>query len=300
MAVGDRCVHTRVIRASRFLVVAALSTLGCAPAPRALPLTPATPPALPPVVGAGGPSRPSDPSCPSLRTDVAPGGNFTLTGWMLEEPIGAFGRPQVIAGAGLAGPSGFHDDYFFTDPHDGAMTFFAPENGVHTPHSRFPRSELAEQGDDGRRASWPVAGTNVLAATVAVAAVPHHVCVGQIHVSRDVDPALPRSTKPLVELYYYADGSIVVGVEKGLEGGQSTHALGTVPLGRPFQYEIKLAGNGTITIMLNGAVSTFPMPEAFRAYGMYFKAGAYNQSTGSSAAVGARVKFYALAVSHSP
>jgi len=299
MAVGDRCVHTRVIRASRGLLVAALCTLGCAPARRALPLTPATATAVPPVVAPRGPSCPSDPSCPSLRTDVAPGGNFALTGWMLEEPIGAPGRPQVIAAAGLAGASGFHDDYFFTDPHDGAMTFFAPENGVHTPHSRFPRSELAEQGDDGRRASWPVAGTNVLAATVAVTAVPHHVCVGQIHVSRDVDPALPRSTKPLVELYYHADGSIVVGIEKGLEGGQSTYALTAVPLGRPFQYEIQLTGDGTITVRLNGGVSTFQMPEAFRAYGMYFKAGAYNQSTGSSATVGARVKFYALTVTHS-
>lgn len=292
MAGGAGGAHNGVIRPSRRLYVAALLTIGCAPVrARSWPTTPATPPSALALIA---------PADTGLRVDVPPGGNFSLTTWVLEEPVGAPEKPRVIAAADLAGPTGFHDAYFFTDPHDGAMTFFAPENGVHTQHSRFPRSELAEQGDDGRRASWSVAGIHVLTATVAVVAVSDHVCVGQIHASRGLDPALPRSTKPLLELYYDAQGAIVVGIENGPEGGQSTHALATVRPGTPFRYEIRLAGDGTISVGIDGVVSTFRMPESFRAYGMYFKAGAYNQSTSSSGSVGAKVKFYALAVRHGP
>src|SRR5580658_3327942 len=68
-------------------------------------------------------------SSPRLRPDVAPGGNFDLSLWELQEPIGAPGRPTTIGPMALRGPHGFQDSYFFTDSADGAMTFWDPENG---------------------------------------------------------------------------------------------------------------------------------------------------------------------------
>src|SRR5580658_9248763 len=71
-------------------------------------------------------------STPRLRTNVAPGGNFDLSLWELQEPVGAPGRPTTIGPMALRGPNGFQDSYFFTDSTDGAMTFWDPENGVTT------------------------------------------------------------------------------------------------------------------------------------------------------------------------
>ena len=42
------------------------------------------------------------------------------------------------------------------------------------------------------------------------------------------------------------------------------------------------------------------MSSSFDDEGMYFKAGDYDQSNGSSSTVGAKVQFYALSVAHSP
>ncbi len=42
------------------------------------------------------------------------------------------------------------------------------------------------------------------------------------------------------------------------------------------------------------------MPSSFNGYGMYFKAGDYDQTAGTDPTVGATVKFYALQVSHEP
>jgi hypothetical protein len=92
---------------------------------------------------------------PALMTRVAPGGNFDLSLWALQEPVGAPGRPKVIGPTRLVGPDGYQDEYFFTSPADGAMTFCDPENGVSTPHSHYPRSELRELNAAGSDASWP-------------------------------------------------------------------------------------------------------------------------------------------------
>ena len=48
-----------------------------------------------------------------------------------------------------------------------------------------------------------------------------------------------------------------------------------------------------------GATQTWPMSSTFNGYGMYFKAGDYDQTSGSSSSVGARVAFYAVNISHS-
>jgi hypothetical protein len=233
-----------------------------------------------------------------LDPNVAPGGNFDLSLWELQEPVGAAGAPTTISPAALEGPGGFRDSYFFTDPTDGAMTFWDPENGVTTADSSYPRSELREMNADGSTANWPISGTNTLSATVAVTEVPDHVCVGQIHLGTAIQAGLAASTKPLLELYYYATGDIQLGIENYPTGGQTSHAVTNVPLGTPFSYTVQLTGDGTITLGIDGATTTFAMPASFAGYGQYFKAGDYDQTAGTDATIGATVKFYALQVSH--
>ena len=115
----------------------------------------------------------------------------------------------------------------------------------------------------------------------------------------DIQAGLAASTKPLLELFYYASGDLALGLESGPAGTEGTpHPLTTVPLGTKFSYVIELTGSGAITITINGTAYPFTMPASFNGYGMYFKAGDYDQTAGSSATVGATVKFYALAVQH--
>ncbi len=49
---------------------------------------------------------------------------------------GSAGSPTTVSPAALV--AGFHDSYFFTDPDDGAMTFWDPESGVTTADSSYP------------------------------------------------------------------------------------------------------------------------------------------------------------------
>lgn len=238
-----------------------------------------------------------------LNPGLAPGSNFSLGLWELQEPIGSPGAPTTVSNTALE--AGFQDSYFFTDPADGAMTFWDPENGVTTADSSYPRAELREVNADATLANWPVAGTNTLSATVAVEQVPDHVCVGQIHIGSALQSGLQASTKPLLELYVHANGDIVVGIEQDpVTGSQADTTLATVPLGTAFAYVIALTGDGqgggSIAITVDGARTTFPMPAGFVGYGEYFKAGDYDQTTGTDPTLGATVKFFALAIAHLP
>jgi hypothetical protein len=230
-----------------------------------------------------------------LNPNVAPGGNFDLSLWELQEPVGSAGSPTTIPPAMLEGPSGFHDTYFFTDPTDGAMTFWDPESGVTTPNSKYPRSELREMDAKGNTADWPITGTNTLSATVKVTELPSKVCVGQIHLGTGT----PSSTKPLLELFYFATGEISLYIEQDPAGGNEVaHTAGNVPLGTKWSYVIGLS-NDKITLVINGgATQNFTMSPTFNQENMYFKAGDYDQSTGSSTTVGAKVQFYALTFFH--
>ncbi len=234
---------------------------------------------------------------------MAPGGNFDLSMWQLQEPVGAAAdptTPMTIGPSMLAGPGGYQDASFFTDPSDGAMRFWDPENGVTTANSRYPRSELRELDADGSNANWPLSGTNTLSGTVAVTRVPDQVVIGQVHVGTALEAGLASTTKPLVELYYAGSGQITLGIEKQPDGGQGVNVVGNVPLGRAFTYVLELTGSGTVSIAIDGVASTFPLPAGFAGYGEYFKAGDYDQSVGSDATIGATVKFYDLRVSHGP
>ena len=133
-----------------------------------------------------------------------------------------------------------------------------------------------------------------------VAEVPSKVVVGQIHIGSALGDAA-ASTKPLLELFYDANGDVVVGIEQDpLVSNEVDTTIGNVPVGTPFSYSIELTGAGAITVTLNGTPNSFTMPAAFSAYGEYFKAGDYDQTLpGEVSTIGAKVKFYALSVSHS-
>jgi hypothetical protein len=51
-------------------------------------------------------------------------------------------------------------------------------------------------------------------------------------------------------------------------------------------------------VTVNGSTTSYPIPSSFNPYGMYFKAGSYNQSSSQSTTNGAKVKFYVLTVTH--
>jgi len=81
----------------------------------------------------------------ALEPSVAPGGNFNLSVWSCNcRSLG--GLPHQDPDITVKGAGGFQDSYFYThiDSGDGSMTFWDPENGVTTPNSKYPRSELRE------------------------------------------------------------------------------------------------------------------------------------------------------------
>ena len=247
------------------------------------------------VVGALGVLGITNASAATLDPTLPPGGNFNLSIWQLQLPTGSPGKPDTIQPAQLKGPNGYSNPaYFWTDKNDGSMTFWAPEKGVTTPNSNYARSELREMNSDGSVADWHLAGSHQLQATLRVVSVTNHVCVGQIHLGTG-----GSSTKPLVELYYYANGNIVLGVEDSPSGGQTTHQIANVPVGKQFSYTIAVTGGNTVALTVNGKTTKYPIPSSFDQYNMYFKAGSYNQSSSSSTSNGAKVKFYALNINHS-
>ncbi|MER5525377.1 polysaccharide lyase family 7 protein [Streptomyces sp. NPDC002677] len=223
----------------------------------------------------------------------APGGNFDLSIWQLQEPVGSPGSPTTIPSSRLQGASGYQDAYFYTDTRDGAMTFWAPEKGVTTPNSNYARSELREMNRDGSAANWSLSGSHKMSATLRVVSVTKNVCVGQIHLGTG-----GSSTKPLLELYYHSNGDIVLGTENSPDGGQTSHSVGHVSIGKTWTYTIAVSGGNTIDLTVNGTTTHYAIPSSFNQYKQYFKAGSYNQSSSDSTTTGARVAFYGLTVKH--
>jgi hypothetical protein len=223
-------------------------------------------------------------SSSGLNPSVAPGGNFDLSIWIEQIPVlNSSGSITEIPSSQLVGPTGFQDQYFFTNTTTGAMEFWVPENGAHTTNSSFPRSEL--EGP-----TW-TSGTHTQNATLIVNDTVGTVVVGQIHLGTGGSPS---STKPLLELFYHTSGEVQVGIEQTPAGGNEIDTtINTVPVGTKFSYTIKLSGN-TITITVAGVTKTFTMSSTFNSEDFYFKAGAYLQTTGSSSTSGAHVSFYAL------
>jgi Alginate lyase len=226
----------------------------------------------------------------ALNPSVAPGGNFDMSYWNLQLPIGSTGDPDIIPSSELQGDSGYENfSYFFTESGDGAMVMKVPgdpaDSGcVTTPNSTHCRTELAETS------SWsPNNATNRMKATLAVE-VPDNsqygTVIGQIHMDASV------STKPVCELYYDQNGDINIGVEQTRAGDDEVFTyLGNVPVGTQFSYEIEYYDN-ELKVAINGNFTTLDT-YSLDAPLSYFKAGNYNQ--GSSAS---DVHFFALTIQH--
>jgi hypothetical protein len=88
-------------------------------------------------------------------------------------------------------------------------------------------------------------------------------------------------------------------IEQSPAGGNEVlYNVGHVPLGTQWSYVIGVSGS-TISLALNGgAKRKWTASSSFSGYGLYFKAGDYDQSSGSSSSVGATVGFYSLSVYH--
>jgi hypothetical protein len=240
------------------------------------------------VVGTLGVLGITNASAATLDPALPPGGNFNLSIWQLQLPTGSPGKPDTIQSAQLKGANGYRNPtYFWTDKNDGSMTFWAPEKGVTTPNSNYARSELRENGE------WALAGNHTLSAQLRVPSVTKNVCVGQVHLGSG-----GSSTKPLLELYYRPNGDIYLGTENSPDGGQTLHKVGSVALGVKWTYVINVTGN-KINLTIDGARTSYRVPSSFNPYKEYFKAGSYNQSSSDSTSNGAKVKFYALTVTHS-
>jgi hypothetical protein len=124
--------------------------------------------------------------------------------------------------------------------------------------------------------------------------IPDHVTVAQIHLDNSTG-----SSKPLCELFYESNGDIALFLEQTPAGGNGLpHTFAHVNLGTKWSFSMDLNGSHDIAVTVNGATTHFVEPSAFDGYKMYFKAGDYDQSVGSSSTIGALVHFYALSFSH--
>jgi len=230
----------------------------------------------------------------ALNPGVPPGGNFNLSGFSLQLPIGSPGNPTIIPSSQLEGDSGYENySYFFTESGDGAMVMKVPgspdDTGcVTTPNSTHCRTELAENS------SWsPNNAPNREYATLYVTKTDptqYGTVIGQIHMDASV------STKPVIELYCDQYGDITAGVEQTRAGGDEVFTyLTNVPLGTTFTYEIKYENN-TLVVNINGnwyTLSTYSLDAPLS----YFKAGNYNQSTDSQSGP-SDVHFLSLSIVH--
>ncbi|KAH8157232.1 hypothetical protein CIB48_g11010 [Xylaria polymorpha] len=150
----------------------------------------------------------------ALNPSCAPGGNFDLSKWELQLPIGN-GSPQIVPPAQLVGCSGYQDPghhYFFTESGDGALVMKAPGSPSQTGCVKFAESQHCRT-ELGEKATWsPNTGTNRLFADLVGTNV-HNICIGQVF------QADSGFNKPFAELYYSSDGKIQFGTAKPRPAG---------------------------------------------------------------------------------
>ncbi|KAI0972417.1 polysaccharide lyase family 7 protein [Xylaria arbuscula] len=227
----------------------------------------------------------------ALTPSCAPGGNFDLSKWELQLPIGN-GSPQIVEPDQLVGCSGYQDPghhYFFTESGDGALVMKAPGTPAKTGCVKFAESDHCRT-ELGEKATWsPNTGTNRLFAELVGTNV-HNICIGQVF------QADSGFNKPFAELYYSSDGKIQFGTAKAAAGGagQDLQLLGTVPVNTRFTYEVRFEGGQLLARINNNAFTTlrtyFTTPKAF------FKAGNYNQDLTTTDT--ADLHFFQLTITH--
>lgn len=225
----------------------------------------------------------------ALSPKCHPGGNFDLSKWKLQLPIGN-GSPQEIPGSDLEGCKGYtNKDYFYTSGSDGTLVMKVPGSPstskcVTTPNSSHCRTELRENSPS----SWsPFDPVNRLFGDLVVAKNDGEVCVGQIHIDDSI------SHKPVAELYINANGDLNMGVQQCTTCTQKRFPVGQVPKGQRFTYEIRYESN-KLSVSVNGKAAKELTTFKLNGPKSYFKAGNYNQGDGPT-----EVHFYAIRVTHS-
>lgn len=231
-------------------------------------------------------------------TTVAPSSVLDLAHWKLTLPVdahgGTTGEAADVATETLT--EGYRSGYFCVEP-SGAVKFWAPVNGATTDDSDYPRSELRYVIDpDDDNVNWTTADDDAgLTARVVVERVPastQKVVVGQVH---------GFQTNAFIKLRYLYDpsthtGSVAALVNEDPNASASTNygSIDGLMNGQPFTYSIAVVGR-TITIKINSHVlSSFHVPYGWLHVPMYFKAGSYDQASGSSSTDGGRVAFSQL------
>ncbi len=251
---------------------------GPAPSPAPGPPTPVPVPAPAPI---------PDPGPTPTPVPVPPPPPISLSGWKLTLPIGPSEHPTEVTEAALL--AGFTDPPHFWRKPSGELVFRAAVNGVTTPNSNNPRSELREMAGT-KLASWSTtSGRHRMWLVQAFTATPRGnkgvgVVGGQVHDSSN-DLAVFR----------------LEGTHLWTTRGNNKYRLLTAAyqLGAQFDCEFDIH-DGKIALFYRGILADeFPHAEG----GCYFKAGCYTQT---NAGVSPRdstnygeVVVYDLAVNHS-
>jgi hypothetical protein len=215
--------------------------------------------------------------------------------------------------------TGFTNAYLYTGT-DGAMTFWAPDDGATTGGSTHPRSELRELlNTNDNSVNWTLYGTHVLTATCVVSNVPADtgkVCIGQIH-EPDTQPdgSYSANNEEMI-MFDLANQTIYANIN--LDGNSNatfstTFISGSgVALGKAINYTMSVV-DGVLQISINGVTNAWNLFSGTNYQGhvatnwgassgntVYFKAGDYNQTSDSCGCStdGARVAFYSLVRYH--
>lgn len=225
-----------------------------------------------------------------LNPQLPPGGNFDLSLFKLQLPVGPADKPQEILPSNLMGKNGFTNTYFYTDATDGAMVMMVPETGVTLPGTNHCGTELSEMPEEG----WLHFGNHTLEATLRVPQVHTRIVIGQIF-------QVQGSRKPLCELEYNEDGKLELLLNQTPDGDAGIrNTIGQVKPGQLFKYLLALSDK-TLTVNLDGSNTTFNLPHDFAGRRFYFKTGNYDQASRAGepgVTPWSQVYFYQLSIGH--
>jgi hypothetical protein len=224
----------------------------------------------------------------ALDPGQPPSGNFDLSNWNLQ-------WYQCSGGGESSGsPIGVNNHaYFYTGP-DGAMTFWCPDGGgctssTNTPHQR---TELEN------KTLWHITDSteHTLTGSCKVLQQPSNgsLIIGQIHGTS------PSHGSELLK-FRWMSGSIVAGIKTSVGATESYNTIiSGVSIGDTINYILDANNHVvTATVNINGGSShsfKYTPDSSWNSDPLYFKAGDYNQDTGSSTTDGGRVAFYVLLV----
>ena len=229
---------------------------------------------------------------------TAPSSILNLSHWKLTLPVdaqhGTAGEAAEIDTPDLT--AGYRSGYFCANP-GGGVRFWAPVDGATTDGSDYPRSELRymlDPHDDN--VNWAPDDDNAsLSARLVVERVPsstRKVVIGQIH---------GFGTNAYVKLRYLyhpdthsASVAALVNEDPASSGSTSYGEIDGLANGEPLTYSIDVS-NREITIKVDGhRLTAFHVHPGWLHVPMYFKAGSYDQASGTSSTDGGRVTFYSL------